>query len=313
MSHDISEPRILLVTPEISLVPDRSGKNSEYLSFKSGGFAGFISHWVSDLCERGVDVHIAQPDYRSIFAAILRNKTDMKGCRMPGSRIHLAQDRAFYYAGDPASNSVQENIKIALAFQREVIHGILPLVKPDLIHCHDWMCGLIPAAARKSGIPCIFTLQSCETAKCVLSDVEDIGIDAAGFWQHLFFDRFPGNYQETRETNAVDFLLSGVFAAHHVRITSPALLVNIAESLMRFPEAPLGKVLSEKLAVDCHAAIELHAVGMQYLDLYERLLRHPLQKNGGKKSKLRNGLPRHLKRLDLSQELPIGGIQYAPR
>ena len=68
---------------------------------------------------------------------------------------------------------------------------------------------------------------------------------------------------------------------------------------MRSPEAPLGKVLSEKLAVDCHAAIELHAVGMQYLDLYERLLRHPLLKNGGKKAKLRNGFPRQLKRFDL--------------
>jgi starch synthase len=300
MDNDSIQPRILLVTTEISLVPDRSGKNSDYLNCKSGGFAGFLCHWVGDLHGRGVDVHIAQPDYRNLFAAFLRNNPHIKGCRMPQSRVHLAQDRVFFYAGDPELNPVRENLKISLAFQREVIHQILPLVKPDLIHCHDWMCGLIPAAARKSGIPCIFTLQSGRTSKCNLSVAEDIGIDTALFWQHLFFDRFPVNYEETRETNAVDFLLSGVFAAHHVSVASPAVLVKIAESLIRFPEGPLAKVLSEKLAVDCNAATQAHSAGMQYIDLYERLLRRPLLETSVKKSNLRNEFSRHLNPFNLS-------------
>ena len=223
--------------------------------------------------------------------------------------MHLAQDRAFYYAGDPESNPVQENIKISLTFQREVIHGILPLVKPDLIHCHDWMCGLIAAAARKSGIPCIFTLQSCTTAKCSLSVVEDIGIDAALFWQYLYFDRFPGRYEETRETNPIDFLLSGVFAADHVSIASPALLVKIAESFIRFPGAPLRKVLSEKRAVDCNSATESYPYRVQVVDLYERLLRRPLLKTDIENSKSRNQFLRHPERFDLSPELQIGGFQ----
>ena len=278
MSNESIQPRILLVTPQISLVPDRSRKNPGYLNCKSGGFAGFLPHWAGDLYGQGVDVHMAQPDYRSVFAAILQNNPHTKGCRMPQNRVHLMEDRVFFYAGDPKSNSVRENIKISLAFQREVIHQILPLVQPDLIHCHDWMCGLIPAMARKSGIPCIFTLQSCETAKCILSDIEDIGIDAALFWQHLFFERFPGNYEETRENNAIDFLLSGIFAACHVSIASPVALARIAESLIRFPQAPLGKVLSEKLAVDCSAVAAYHSARMHYIDLYERLLRRPLLK-----------------------------------
>ena len=287
MGDDTARPRILLVTPEISLVPDRSREHFDYLNCKPVGFAGFLSDWAGDLHARGVDVHIVQPDYRRAFTSILRNSPRIKGCRMPTDNVHLTEDRAFFYAGHPEANTPRENIKISLAFQREVIHQILPALKPDLIHCHDWMCGLIPAVARNLGIPCIFSLQNCETAKCFLSDVEDSGIDAAFFWQQLFFDHFPGNYEQIRETNAIDFLLSGVLAARHVSIASPAVLLKIAESFIRFPEAPLGKVLSEKLAVDCNAATEVRSAGMQFVNLYERLLGRPLLKTGAK-SKFRN-------------------------
>jgi starch synthase len=288
MANHAIQPCILFVIPEVCFVPDGSGQSSDYLNCKAGGFAGFLCNLVGDLYGRGADVHIVQPNYRSVFALILQNKPRIKGCRMPQGHVHLTEDRVFYYAREPQSDSVRENIKISLAFQREVINQILPLVKPDLIHCHDWMCGLIPAVARKMGIPCIFTLQSCETAKCVLSEVEDTGIDAALFWQQLYFDRFPVSYEETRETNAIDFLLSGVFAARHVSIASPALLVKIADYIIRFPEAPLGRILSEKLAVDCNAAIESCPAGVRTVDLYERLLRRPILKTGSNKSKSRN-------------------------
>jgi starch synthase len=295
-------PRILFVTPEVSFVAAHSGDNSDYLNCKPRGFAGFLSNLVGDLNERGADVHITQPDYRRVFSIILQNNSRVKGCRMPQSRVHLTEDRAFFYAGDPDSNPVRENVKISLAFQREVIHQILPLVQPDLIHCHDWMCGLIPAMARNSGIPCIFTFQSCETGKCALSAVEDIGIDAALFWQQLFFDRFPVNYEETRGTNPIDFLLSGIFAAQHASVAGSAALVKMVESLIRTPEEPLGKVLSEKLAVDCNAVIDYHSTRMQYIDLYERLLRRPLLRTRAKRSRLNADSHRHLDPVHLTSE-----------
>jgi hypothetical protein len=40
-----------------------------------------------------------------------------------------------------------DNIRIALAFQREVINRIISEVQPDLIHCYDWMTGLQQAMA----------------------------------------------------------------------------------------------------------------------------------------------------------------------
>jgi starch synthase len=307
MSNPFNRPRILFVTPEVSFVPARSGKNSDYLNYKSRGFAGFLSNLIGDLYEHGVDVHIAQPDYRSVYSAILKNISHhIKRCRMPQNRVHLAEDRVFFYARGPESNAVRKNIKISLAFQREIIHQILPLVQPDLIHCHDWMCGLIPAMARSSGIPCIFTLQSGATARCALSVVEDIGIDAALFWQQLFFDRFPLNYEETRETNAVDFLLSGILAARHTSIASPTAVVNIAETLIRFPEAPLGKLLSEKMAVDCNAVTDYHSAKMQYIDLYERLLRRAIVRTSAKKSRLNDDSPRYFDPIHLPSALQRG-------
>lgn len=306
MSTTSNQPRILFVTPEVSFVPACSGKNSDYLNYKSGGFAGFLSNLVVDLYERGADVHITQPDYRSAFSVILQSNPHIKARRMPKSRVHLAEDRTFFYVKDPESNYTWENIKISLAFQREVIHQVISLVQPDLIHCHDWMSGLIPAMARKSGIPCIFTLQGCETAKCVLTAVEDSGIDAAVFWQHLFFDRFPVNYEETRETNAINFLLSGIFAAHHASVASPATLVKIGENLIRFPEAPLGQVLSEKLAVGCSAFTDYHAAKIQYIDLYERLLKRPVLRTSVQKSRLHDEFHPYLELSNLSPETQIG-------
>ena len=306
MANNAIQPCVLFVIPDVCFVPDRSGQSSDYLNCQAGGFAGFLCNLAGNLHGRGADVHIAQPNYRSVFSAILHDDSRIKGCRMPKSRVHLTQDRAFYYARDPESNPVRENIRISLAFQREVVHQILPLVQPDLIHCHDWMCGLIPAIARKSEIPCIFSLQSCETAKCALSTVEDIGIDTALFWHHLFFDRFPVSYEETRETNAIDFLLSGIFAAHHVSIASPVALAKIVESLIRFPEAPLGKVVSEKLAVDCGAFTAYHSARMQYIDLYERLLRRPLMNTSVKEPKLHRESTRYFERFTLSSGLQVG-------
>ena len=140
--------------------------------------------------------------------------------------------------------------------------------------------------ARRLKIPCLFTFQNLETCKIPLSEIEDRGIDAAAFWHHLFYYRFPSNYEETRETNPADFLLSGIFAADYTIVADPVLLVKIGESLIRFPAAPLGRLLSEKLAVGCNADSNYHAARIEHLDLYERLLKRPVIKPRGKQRRL---------------------------
>jgi starch synthase len=160
---------------------------------------------------------------------------------MPDDRVHLAEDRAFFYLNRVYSAYGGENTKLSLAFQREVINNIVPRVQPDLIHCNDWMTGLIPAMARQMGIPCLFTIHNIHTVKATLAHIEDRGIDAAYFWQHLFYESFSATYEEAWDRNPVDFLASGVFGAHFVNTVSPRFLEEIVEGRHDFVEGRCGR------------------------------------------------------------------------
>ncbi|MFO7685186.1 MAG: glycogen/starch synthase [Desulfobacterales bacterium] len=100
---------------------------------------------------------------------------------------------------------------MALVFQREVINNIIPRVAPDLIHCHDWMTGLIPAMARRTGIPCLFTVHNIHSMKTTLNVIEERGIDVASFWDGLYYERMPQGYEEGRYGNPIELLTRGVF------------------------------------------------------------------------------------------------------
>jgi starch synthase/alpha-amylase len=252
-------PRILVVTPEVTYLPDRMGSISNYLTAKAGGLADVSAALIKALFEQGADVHVALPDYRAIFsdrlAPFLSKEQRLIRTVMPDERVHLAEDRAFFYLNRVYSDYGGENTKLALAFQREVINNIVPRVQPDLIHCNDWMTGLIPGMARKMGIPCLFTVHNIHTVKSTLDRIEDRGIDAAYFWEHLFYVRPPVEYEESREHNQVDFLTSGIFAAHFVNTVSPTFLLEIVEGYHDFVEAPIRQELSNKWFAGCAVGI----------------------------------------------------------
>jgi starch synthase/alpha-amylase len=174
---------------------------------------------------------------------------------LPDERVHLAADRAFFYLQEVYDTTFGEKIKAALAFQREVINNVIPWVRPDLIHCNDWTTGLLPAAARKMGIPCLFTVHDMHTATCLLADAEDRGIDTAAFWEHLFFTWMPDGYESTRTANPVDFLASGIFAAHFVNTVSPTFLQETVQGRYDFVPQHIGRELANKVACGCAAGI----------------------------------------------------------
>jgi len=247
LSSYSTHPRILFVTPEVAFMPKGGGNRINFISANTGGLGDFPVGLISNLLELGADVHVAQPDFRKIFAISSWKEKAGESVKLPCDRVQLAEDRAFFYSYPIELNSEWENLKISLAFQREVINQIIPRIQPELIHCYGWMTGLIPAAAKKYEIPCLFTIQKLDTARSLLSCVEDIGIDAAGFWQNLFYDRYPGSYEQTRDTNPLDLLLSGILAANYVNTTSPVLLPNTAESSSDHCYSPLDQVLAQKL------------------------------------------------------------------
>lgn len=252
------KPRILIVTPEITYLPPGMGNMAGKLNAKAGGLADVSASLVASLFSLGADVHVALPHYRRMFhvdvGRLISDELRVYQSHLPDSRIHLAEDRCFYYR-DTVYSQGEENPHLALAFQREVINNIIPTVQPDLIHCNDWMTGLIPAAARRLGIPCLFTIHNIHTVHRPLGEIEYAGIDAAEFWRNLYYSRPPYDYYETRDTNPVDFLTSGVFAAHFINTVSPTFLQEITRGWYEFIPNQFRQEVISKANAGCATGI----------------------------------------------------------
>ncbi len=289
-------PRILIVTPEVTYLPDGMGNAANYLKAKAGGLADVSAALISALFEQGADVHVAMPDYRRMFihgSPGLYPGRELESIRakMPDDRIHLAEDRAFFYVDHVYANYGRDNLKIALAFQREVLNNIVPRVRPDLIHCNDWMTGLVPAMTRMAGIPCLFTLHNIHTVTSTLAEIEDRGIDAAYFWQHLYYRQYVDEYEAARDAVPVDFVTSGVFAAHFVNTVSPTFLKEIVDGRHGFVESHLQSELRNKYWAGCAAGI-LNAPDPSFRPDSDPALERPYGPKGALKAKREN--KRHL-------------------
>ena len=257
---DSRPPRILLVTPEISYLPDSMGDVAQCVAAKAGGLADVSAALISALVSQGADIHVALPNYRRMFngnifhlhEAELRKYHEV----LPDARIHLAQDRIFYYRDQVYSGYHDESMSIALAFQREVINHIIPTVRPDLIHCNDWMTGLIPAMARRRGIKSLFTIHNIHTREVPLMRVEEAGIDAAEFWQNLFFTGLPSHgYAQARADLSVDMLTSGIFGAHFINAVSPRFLTEIVDGRHSMVPDGVRAEIRNKHAAGCASGI----------------------------------------------------------
>jgi starch synthase len=252
-------PRILIVTPEITYLPAGMGNMANTLRAKAGGLADVSAALVSALFELGADVHVALPHYRRMFhvdvANLISDELRVYLSKLPEDRIHLAEDRIFYYRDAVYGDQEWENNKIALAFQREVINNIIPSVKPNLIHCNDWMTGLIPAMARRLSIPCLFTLHNIHSCWLTLAQIEDAGIDTAEFWRYLFLRYLPDTYESTRDGNPADLLGSAIFAAHFINTVSPTFLREIVDGRHDFVPDHVRAELAHKLASGCATGI----------------------------------------------------------
>ncbi len=255
----VRKPRILVVTPEITYLPDGMGNMVNALKAKAGGMADVSASLVSALFRQGADVHVALPHYRHLFhvdvGKLISNELRVYLSRMSTERVHLAEDRIFYYRDAVYGGYADDNIRASIVFQREVINNIIPQVLPDLIHCNDWMTGLIPAMARRIGIPCLFTVHNIHTQRSTLENIEDRGIDAAEFWQHLYYERVPYNYEESRSSNLVDFLTSGIFAAHFINTVSPTFLDEIVAGRHDFIPVQIRQEIAAKARAGCASGI----------------------------------------------------------
>jgi len=218
-------PRILFVTPEISYVSRTMCMDAERLKAKAGGLADVSALLTDSLHNSDKDIHLAIPNYRHLFS---RGAQDVNKPLNLGERIHLARDCRFHRRNGVYLIGREELHTSALVFQREVINNIIPQVQPDIIHCNDWMTGLIPAAAKQMGIPCLFTIHNIHSDKATLADMENSGIPARDFWENYYYLDYPHDFDSVYWTNPVDFLASGIHAADYVNVVSPSFLEEIA-------------------------------------------------------------------------------------
>ena len=220
-------PRILYLTPEISRISPLMCPGAEHLRVKSGGLAEISATLVGSLIGDGADVHLAIPNYRRIFQNGEPDSNASEICNVPGSRIHLAEDCAFYRRTGAYHGSPDEIRNAAIAFQREVINHIIPKVRTDIVHCNDWMTGLIPAACRKLGIKTLFSIHNIHRESTTLAEIEGKGIDATEFWDLLHYQNYPGSFGECYHRNPIDLLTSAIRNADYVGTVSPTFLEEI--------------------------------------------------------------------------------------
>lgn len=125
-------PRVLIVTPEVAATPAGLSSRAHRLTAKAGGLADVSASLLKGLQDRGAQVHLAVPNYRRIFASDADSsfKDGLAESAAPESdrRVHLAEDRSFYYRSQIYGGP--EGHLAAIAFQREVINNIITRAAP---------------------------------------------------------------------------------------------------------------------------------------------------------------------------------------
>ena len=114
--------RILMVTTEVTFLPQTKDDGFQVTGARAGGLADVSASLIHSLNDLRMDVHVAIPFYRDLFQnntiPINRAEGNRRFERLPTSSVHLARDRSFFYQPKLSGLPVWENVKISLAFQR---------------------------------------------------------------------------------------------------------------------------------------------------------------------------------------------------
>jgi len=250
------KPKILICTPEITELPEGMGNAAQLVSAKGGGLGDISASLIKNLNENSdYELHIALPKYDSkikSFAKITDQQIGRLAVVLSGQGIHLVNDSAFSYLNSPyETNKTNSGIRKSLAYQRHVINLLLDYVQPDIVHCNDWMTGLIPAAAKAKGIKSLFTLHNIFTEKETPEQVELTGLKPLEFAEFLYFEKFPddvkANWAKHFIDNRIDFTASGIYAADYFNTVSNTFLEELYRDF--FPDIvsrPIFEVIKQK-------------------------------------------------------------------
>lgn len=223
-------PRVLICTPEITELPEGMGNAANWIAAKGGGLGDISAGLIRYLHEDDrFDLHVVIPKYeRQILGlgGVELRELDLLGPHLQKRGVHLVRDSAFSTSPAVYSESAAHpRVQRAQAFQRYIINQLLDDLRPEIVHCNDWMTGLVPAAAKERGISTLFTIHNVFTEHATPHELDRDGIDVRRFMKELYFERFPdGPFEKNWHENRVDFAASAILAADLVNTVSPTFL-----------------------------------------------------------------------------------------
>ncbi len=203
---------------------------------KSGGLGEVVGSLPGALRRLGIDARVIMPLYGSIppgLRAAMAPVTEITvpvGWRRQYCGLHTLRhrdvpfyflDNRYYFDRLRLYGHYDEAERYAY-FARAVLAALPHLAfSPDILHCHDWHAGLIPAylaAHGGSSARTVFTIHNLKHqgifAKTVMGDIVDLG------WEHFTPDGVEFYDQ-------VSFMKAGIAYADRVTTVSPSYAEEI--------------------------------------------------------------------------------------
>ena len=232
------KPSILLCTPEVTELPEGMGNAARYVKAKRGGLADISAALVEQLHEHGdFDLHVALPKYDKSMKGIGKistRETNQIKRILKDKNVHLINHPAFsetFANGGSVDvygdTEIHDSVRKAMAYQSGVINYVLNDIQPNVVHCNDWMTGLIPAAAKSEGIKSLFTLHNIFTKYLSPKEMVREGVNSKELNGNLFYAQHPTNFEWDFHNNLVDFTTTGIFASDYFNTVSPTFLEEI--------------------------------------------------------------------------------------
>ena len=221
---------------------------AEALPFaKTGGLADVCAALPAELARLGHAVSVFLPAYRSTlkrglpiepshvgFTVLIDNRRvscRVLQCQLPDSNVvFYLIDQPQYFDRDglygDAQGDYPDNCERFSFFGQSVVHAIQALqLKPDIMHCHDWQAGLIPAYV-KTNFDNLDWMQSAG----VVTTIHNLAYQGR-FGQHdmkytrLDWSHF--NWRELEFYGDLCFLKSAIVFADRVTTVSPTYAQEI--------------------------------------------------------------------------------------
>jgi glycogen synthase len=234
MDMSDSLPKILLCTPELTFWPEsesvsikRFGRAFQHfpkkrLFQKIGGLADITTTLAVELKQKGVNVAIALPHIRAAAEPELAHLIDRQIEKLGSAGISHWKHNLFLIQHDYFNNINRiyggDGILFSLTLQRLILNALIPRLKPDLIHTHDWLTGLIGPLSHPD-IKSLHTIHNFYTKTVPMSLLYNFGLPLYNADKLFWVEGF--------NHNRVDFQLSGIFGSDYINTPSQGWLSDI--------------------------------------------------------------------------------------